>query len=114
VLTSAQLSISLFELMSARTPLIFASYSSTISYYVFTFFFARVLNSLAGKTFLVRSIKLCLVGNQQSSGVAVAEFESCRFEAGSSMSRSSQLTLPTSTSLKMGQCLIKFSFLSER
>ena len=32
---------------------------------------------LAGKAFLARSIKLCLVDNQQSSGVTVVGFESC-------------------------------------
>jgi len=34
-------------------------------------------DSLAGKAFLARSIKLCLVENQWSSGVMVAGFESC-------------------------------------
>ena len=43
-------------------------------------------DSLAGKAFSARSIKLCLVDNQWSSGVAVAGFESCWFEAGSSTS----------------------------
>jgi hypothetical protein len=34
-------------------------------------------DSLAGKAFLARSIKLCLVDNQRSSGVTVVGFESC-------------------------------------
>jgi len=34
-------------------------------------------DSLVGKTFLARSIKLCLVDNQRSTGVMVAGFESC-------------------------------------
>jgi hypothetical protein len=34
-------------------------------------------DSLAGKAFLARSIKLCLVDNQRSSGVTVAGLESC-------------------------------------
>ena len=45
-------------------------------------------DSLAGKAFLERSIKLCLVENQRSSGVAVVGFESCWFEARLSTSRS--------------------------
>jgi hypothetical protein len=43
---------------------------------VFTFLLV-LFDSLAGKAFLTRSIKLCLVDNQWSSGVTVAEFESC-------------------------------------
>jgi hypothetical protein len=43
---------------------------------VFTFLLVR-FDSLAGKAFLARSIKLCLVDNQWSSGVTVAGFESC-------------------------------------
>jgi hypothetical protein len=34
-------------------------------------------DSLVGKAFLARSIKLCLVDNQWSSGVTVAGFELC-------------------------------------
>jgi len=34
-------------------------------------------DALAGKAFSERSIKLCLVDNQRSYGVAVAGFESC-------------------------------------
>jgi hypothetical protein len=34
-------------------------------------------DSLAGKAFLARSIKLCLVDNQRNSGVIVVGFESC-------------------------------------
>jgi len=41
-------------------------------------------DSLAGKAFLTRSIKLYLVDNQRSSSVAIAGFESCWFEVGSS------------------------------
>ena len=58
-------------------------------------------DSLAGKAFLVRSIKLCLVDNQRSSGVAVAGFETCWFEAGSSTSRSPPIER-TLTSRKIG------------
>jgi hypothetical protein len=36
-----------------------------------------LFDSLVGKAFLARSIKLCLVDNQRSSGVTVAGFESC-------------------------------------
>jgi hypothetical protein len=43
---------------------------------VFTFLLV-LFDSLAGKAFLARSIKLCLVDNQWSSGVTVARFESC-------------------------------------
>ncbi len=43
---------------------------------VFTFLLV-LFDSLAGKAFLARSIKLCLVDNQRSSGVTVAGFESC-------------------------------------
>ena len=45
-------------------------------------------DSLTEKAFLARSIKLWLVDNQRSSGVAVAGFESYWLEAGSSTSRS--------------------------
>ena len=48
---------------------------------VYTFLLV-FFDSLAGKAFLARSIKLCLVDNQWSSGVMVAGFESCWFEAG--------------------------------
>ena len=58
-------------------------------------------DSLAGKAFFARSIKLCLVDNQQSSGVAVAGFESCWFEAGLSTSRSPPIER-TLTSRKIG------------
>jgi hypothetical protein len=34
-------------------------------------------DSLVGKAFLARLLMLCLVDNQQSSGVTVAGFESC-------------------------------------
>jgi hypothetical protein len=43
---------------------------------VFTFLLV-LFDSLAGKAFLARSIKLCLVDNQWSSGVMVVGFESC-------------------------------------
>jgi len=43
---------------------------------VYTFLFV-FFDSLAGIAFLARSIKLCLVDNQRSSGVTVAWFESC-------------------------------------
>jgi hypothetical protein len=36
---------------------------------------------LQGKAFVARSIKLCLIDNQRSSGVTVAGSESSRFEA---------------------------------
>jgi hypothetical protein len=42
---------------------------------VFTFLLV-LFDSLEGKAFLARSIKLCLVDNQRSSGVTVAGFES--------------------------------------
>ena len=43
---------------------------------VYTFLLV-FFDSLAGKAFSARSIKLCLVDNQRSYGVAVAGFESC-------------------------------------
>jgi hypothetical protein len=43
---------------------------------VFTFLLV-LFDSLAGKVFLARSIKLCLVDNQQSSGVMVVGFKLC-------------------------------------
>ena len=58
-------------------------------------------DSLAGKALLARSIKLCLVDNQRSSGVVVAGFESCWFEAGSPTSRSPPIER-TFTSQKLG------------
>ena len=65
-------------------------------------------DSLVGKAFLAMSIKLCLVDNQRSSGVAVAGFESRWFEAGSSTSRSPPIEC-TFTSRKVGpgrhQCM---------
>jgi hypothetical protein len=36
-----------------------------------------LFDSLAGKAFLARSIKLCLVDNQRSSGVTVVGFKLC-------------------------------------
>jgi hypothetical protein len=48
---------------------------------VFTIFLLVFSIRLYGKAFVARSIKLCLVDNQQSSGVTVVGFESCRLEA---------------------------------
>jgi hypothetical protein len=73
-------STSPFEL-SAQTLLIFVSFTSAIFDCVFTIFFLVFSSRLQGKAFVVRSIKLCLVDNQQSSGVTVAGSESCQFEA---------------------------------
>ena len=67
---------------------------------VYTFLLV-FFDSLAGKAFLARSIKLCLVDNQRSSGVVVAGFESCWFEARSSTSRSPPIER-TLTSRKIG------------
>ena len=67
---------------------------------VYTFLLV-FFDSLAGTAFLARSIKLCLVDNQRSSGVTVAGFESCWFEAGSRTSSSPQSNLST-TSRKIG------------
>jgi ABC-type microcin C transport system permease subunit YejB len=69
---SSTVSTSPFD-SSARTPLIFDSYTYAISDYVFTVILLVFFDSLAGKFFLMRSIKLCLVDNQWSSGVAIAE-----------------------------------------
>jgi hypothetical protein len=66
---------------SAQTPLIFASFISAIFDCVFNIFLLVFSIHLQGKAFMARSIKLCLVDNQLSSGVTVAGSESCRFEA---------------------------------
>ena len=76
-------SISPFE-SSAWTPLVIrfihiCNFRLRISTFLLVFF-----DSLVGKAFLAMSIKLCLVDNQRSSGVAVAGFESCWFVVGSS------------------------------
>jgi hypothetical protein len=64
------MSTSPFEL-SARTPFIFDSFTSAIFVCVFTIFLLVFSIRLQGKAFMVRSIKLCLVDNQRSSGVMV-------------------------------------------
>jgi len=56
------------------------------------YFLACVLRfACSNNLLLARSIKLCLVDNQWSSGVTVAGFESCWFEAGSPTSSSPQI-----------------------
>ena len=99
-LLSSTASISPFE-SSAWTPLVIRfnhiyNFRLCISTFLLVFF-----DSLAGKAFLAKSIKLCLVDNQWSSGVVVAGFESRWFEAGSSMSSSPPIKF-TPTSRKIG------------
>jgi hypothetical protein len=48
---------------------------------VFTIFLLVFSIHLQGKAFVVRSIKLCLVDKQWSSGVTVAGSKSCQYEA---------------------------------
>ena len=86
-LISSTVSISQME-SSSWTPLVIRFiHICNIRLRVYIFFLVS-FDSLAGKAFSARSIKLCLVDNQQSSGVAVAGFESCWFEAGLSTSSS--------------------------
>jgi len=78
---------------------------------VYTFLLV-FFNLLAGTAFLARSIKLCLVDNQRSSGVTVAGFESCWLEAGSRTSSSPQSNLST-TSRKIGHGVINWYQISQ-
>jgi hypothetical protein len=73
---SSTMSTSTFK-SSAQTPLIFASFMSCL----LTIFLLVFSIRLQREAFVARSIKLCLVDNQRSSGVMVAGSKSCRFEA---------------------------------
>jgi hypothetical protein len=74
-LISSTMSISPLEL-SSRT-LYWCLHHSYLQFQIACFTFLLVLfDSLVGKAFLARSIKLCLVDNQRSSGVMVVGFES--------------------------------------
>jgi hypothetical protein len=66
---------------SARTPVIFASFTSAIFVWVFTIFLVVFPIHLLGKAFMVSSIRLCLFDNQGSIGVMVTGSELCGFEA---------------------------------
>jgi hypothetical protein len=70
--------VSISPLEPSSRTLYWYSHHSYLQFQIACFTFLLVLfDSLAGKAFLARSIKLCLVDNQQSSGVTVAGFESC-------------------------------------
>jgi hypothetical protein len=71
----------------------FASFTSAIFDCVFTIFLLVFSIRLQGKAFVARSIKLCLVDNQRSSGVMVAGFESCRFEVKIANAESPQMDI---------------------
>jgi hypothetical protein len=70
--------VSISPLEPSSRTLYWYSRHSYLQFQIACFTFLLVFfNSLAGKAFLARSIELCLVDKQRSSGVTVAGFESC-------------------------------------
>ena len=101
---SSTVSISPFE-SSARTPLIFASFTSAISDCVFTVLLLVFSIRLQGKPSWRGQSSCCLVDNQRSSGVAVARIRIVTDSKPARQRRVLHQSIYPSTSRKIGQRL---------